>query len=189
MQDKSPLNPNAALGVTVRGYPTDTGPADYVLLVDARAVGVVEAKPDSWGGRLTAVEEQSSGYAATRLKWVNNNQSPSFVYEGTSVIILFTERRDSAPRSREMFTFHRPETFKAWTNALLTLRIGLQNLPDLNTDGLRDCQITAIIELEKSLQQGKSRALVQMAVESDKTFTAITQICRLQKNAGARRIN
>jgi type I restriction enzyme R subunit len=61
VQDKSDLNPHAALGVAVREYPTDTGPADYVLFVDARAVGVIEAKPDSWGERITTVEEQSSG--------------------------------------------------------------------------------------------------------------------------------
>ncbi|MGX1004040.1 superfamily II DNA or RNA helicase/integrase [Roseovarius sp. MBR-38] len=188
VQDKASLNPNAALGVAVREYPTDTGPADYVLFVDARAVGVVEAKPDSWGERLTIVEEQSSGYAAARLKWVNNNEPLPFIYESTSVVTRFTDGRDPAPRSREVFTFHRPETLKAWVNAPLSLRAGLQNLPDLNADGLRDCQIKAITKLESSLQMGKPRALVQMATGSGKTFTAITQIYRLLKHAGAWRI-
>ncbi|WP_422003126.1 DEAD/DEAH box helicase family protein [Roseovarius mucosus] len=188
VQDKASLNPNASPGVAVREYPTDTGPADYVLFVDARAVGVVEAKPDSWGERLTIVEEQSSGYAAARLKWVNNNDPLPFVYESTSVVTRFTDGRDPAPRSREVFTFHRPETLKAWVNAPLSLRAGLQNLPDLNTDGLRACQIKAITKLENSLRMGKPRALVQMATGSGKTFTAITQIYRLLKHAGARRI-
>lgn len=188
VQDKGSLNPNAALGVAVREYPTDNGPADYVLFVDARAVGVVEAKPDSWGERLTTVEEQSSGYAEAKLKWVNSSESLPFLYESTAVVTRFTDGRDPAPRSREVFTFHRPETLKAWADSAMSLRSGLQNLPDLNTDGLRACQIGAITNLENSLQNGKPRALVQMATGSGKTFTAITQIYRLLKHAGARRI-
>ena len=188
VQDKASLNPNAALGVAVREYPTDTGPADYVLFVDGRAVGVVEAKPDSWGERLTTVEEQSSGYASAKLKWVSNSEPLPFLYESTAVVTRFTDGRDPSPRSREVFTFHRPETLKAWRNDPLSLRAGLQQLPDLNTDNLRDCQIKAITKLEASLQLGKPRALVQMATGSGKTFTAITQIYRLLKHAGARRI-
>jgi type I restriction enzyme, R subunit len=188
VQDKASLNPNAALGVAVREYPTDTGPADYVLFVDGRAVGVVEAKPDSWGERLTTVEEQSSGYASAKLKWVSNAEPLPFLYESTAVVTRFTDGRDPSPRSREVFTFHRPETLKAWRNDPLSLRAGLQQLPELNTEGLRDCQIKAITKLEASLQLGKPRALVQMATGSGKTFTAITQIYRLLKHAGARRI-
>jgi type I restriction enzyme, R subunit len=188
VQDKASLNPNAALGVAVREYPTDTGPADYVLFVDGRAVGVVEAKPDSWGERLTTVEEQSSGYASAKLKWLSNAEPLPFLYESTAVVTRFTDGRDPIPRSREVFTFHRPETLKAWRNDPLSLRAGLLQLPELNTEGLRDCQIKAITKLEASLQLGKPRALVQMATGSGKTFTAITQIYRLQKHAGARRI-
>ena len=55
-------------------------------------------------------------------------------------------------------------------------------------DGLRDCQIKAITNLETSLKSDKPRALVQMATGSGKTFTAITQVYRLLKHAGARRI-
>ena len=126
VQDKASLNPNASLGVAVREYQTDIGPADYVLFVDGTAVGVVEAKPDSWGERLTTVEEQSSGYAAAKLKWVKNNEPLPFVYEATSVVTRFTDGRDPAPRSREVFTFHQPETLKAWANAPQSLRAALK---------------------------------------------------------------
>ena len=50
---------SAALGVAVREYQTDVGSADYVLFVGGEPVGVVEAKPESWGHRITTVEEQS----------------------------------------------------------------------------------------------------------------------------------
>ena len=89
VQDKVSLNPSAASGVAVREYPTDTGPADYVLFVDGRAVGVVEAKPDSLGERLTTVEEQSSGYATAKLKWVAGAEPLPFIYESTAVVTRF----------------------------------------------------------------------------------------------------
>ncbi|OIQ38097.1 MAG: restriction endonuclease subunit R [Roseobacter sp. MedPE-SWde] len=188
VQDKAALDFNAGIGIAVREYQTDIGPADYVLFADRKAVGVVEAKPDTWGEKLTTVEEQSAGYANANLKWVNNSEPLPFIYESTGQITRFTDGRDPAPRSREVFTYHRPETLKAWFNAKISFRTGLNNLPDLNTAGLRDCQITAVTNLEASLQSGKPRALVQMATGSGKTFTAITQVYRLLKHAGARRI-
>jgi type I restriction enzyme R subunit len=61
-------------------------------------------------------------------------------------------------------------------------------MPPLNIDGLRDCQITAITNLEASFKQDKPRALVQMATGSGKTFTAISSAYRLLKHAKAKRI-
>lgn len=188
VQDKDALDFNVGLGVAVREYQTDIGPADYVLFADRQAVGVVEAKPDNLGVRLTSVEEQSEGYANAKLKWVTNVEPLPFLYESTGQVTRFTNTRDPNPRSREVFTFHRPETLKSWAQAPKSLRAGIAALPDLNPDGLRDCQIKAITNLEASLKTDKPRALVQMATGSGKTFTAITQVYRLFKHAGARRI-
>ena len=41
VQDMKAFNLGAAQGIAVREYPTDTGPADYVLFVDRQAVGVI----------------------------------------------------------------------------------------------------------------------------------------------------
>jgi len=188
VQDMKALDFNAGLGIAVREYQTDTGPADYVLFVDRQAVAVIEAKPDSWGVRLTSVEEQSEGYATAKLKWVSNAEPLPFLYEATGQITRFTNGKDPAPRSREIFTFHRPETLKNWSTSPVSFRAGLTALPGLKTDGLRKCQITAITELEKSLKADRPRALVQMATGSGKTFTAITQIYRLLKHANAGRV-
>src|SRR5699024_6276779 len=79
-------------------------------------------------------------------------------------------------------------TLDSWLNQEKTLRSCLQGLPELNTDGLRDCQITAIQNLEQSFKEGQPRALIQMATGSGKTFTAITSIYRLLKYADAKRI-
>ena len=188
VQHKDAIDFNAGPGIAVREYQTDIGPADYVLFVGRQAVGVVEAKPDSWGAKLTTVEEQSEGYAKAKLKWVSNAAPLPFLYESTGQITRFTNGRDPNPRSREIFAFHRPETFKAWSVAPRSFRSGIASLPPLNPAGLRDCQIAAIANLEASLAADKPRALVQMATGAGKTFTAITQVYRLLKHAHARRI-
>ncbi len=188
VQDKKSINLNAGPGIAVREYQTDVGPADYVLFVAKQAAGVIEAKPEDWGHKITMVEDQSQGYANATLKWVNNPTALRFVYESTGVITRFTDGGDPAPRSREVFNFHRPETLAEWLSQPATLRASLQQLPPLVHDGLRDCQITAITNLEKSFKQDKPRALVQMATGSGKTFTAITATYRLLKYAGAKRI-
>ena len=63
VQDMKQLNLGAAPGVAVREYPTDSGPADYVLFVNRNAVGVIEAKRDSAGENLTVTEDQTARYA------------------------------------------------------------------------------------------------------------------------------
>ena len=188
VQDRNAVDFNAGLGIAVREYQTDIGPADYVLFADRRPVGVVEAKPDSWGARLTTVELQSEGYATAKLKWVSSAAPLPFVYESTGQVTRFTNGRDPNPRSREVFTFHRPETFKDWMLAPRSLRSGIAALPPLDPAGLRDCQTDAITNLEASLKTDRPRALVQMATGAGKTFTAITQVYRLLKHADARRV-
>ena len=74
VQDKEALDFAAGHGLAVREFPTDVGPADYALFVDRRAVGVIEAKPDEWGHKITRVEDQSASFAAVKLKWVKNKE-------------------------------------------------------------------------------------------------------------------
>ncbi len=188
VQNKDALDFNAGLGVAAREYQTAIGPADYVLFADRQAVGAIETRPDSWGAKLTTVEEQSAGYATAELKWLANAEPLPFLYESTGQITRFTDAGDPNPRSREVFTFHRPESLKSWWQDQKSLRAGIAGLPYLNPEGLRDCQIAAITCLERSLKGDRPRALVQMATGSGKTFTAITQVYCLLKHAGARRI-
>jgi type I restriction enzyme R subunit len=87
-----------------------------------------------------------------------------------------------------VFSFHRPETLRDWLKKPDSLRGTLNYLDKLPCDGLRDCQITAITNLEKSFKLNKPRALIQMATGSGKTFTAITFIYRLLKFTQAKKI-
>jgi type I restriction enzyme R subunit len=189
IQDMKALNLGASLGVAVREYPTDTGPADYVLFVKRQAVGVIEAKKDSAAENLTAVEQQTERYATATLKWRTDQTPLRFLFQATGQIIRFTDNADPAPRSREIFHFFRPESLAGWAEQPDTLRRRLaEKMPVLPERNLRDCQIKAVRGLEQSLAQNQPRALIHMATGAGKTFTAITSVYRLLKFGGAKRI-
>jgi len=187
VQSKSRVNLAAGKGVAVREYQTDIGPADYVLFVDRGPVGVIEAKREDEGHRLTVVEEQSSDYAKAKLKYLNNDPLP-FVYESTGTITRFTDYRDPKPRGRNVFSFHKPDTIAEWLKKGDSLRTRLQDPPILDETGLRPAQIKAINNLEHSFKKNRPKALIQMATGAGKTFTAATFVYRLLKNADAKRI-
>jgi type I restriction enzyme R subunit len=187
VQSKKEMNINAGKGVAIREYQTDVGPADYVLFVDRKAVGIIEAKREEEGHRLTVVEDQSKNYAIAKLKYLNNDPLP-FVYESTGVVTRFRDFRDPKPRGRRVFSFHRPETMAAWLKQEKSLRGRLLDIPALDEEGLRPAQIVAIKNLEKSFQNNRPKALIQMATGAGKTFTAATFIYRLLKHAKAKRI-
>jgi type I restriction enzyme, R subunit len=189
VQDMRELNLGAAVGIAVREYPTDTGPADYVLFVDRIAVGVIEAKRDEEGEKLTVAERQTLRYASARRKWQAGNAPLHFLFEATGQIIRFTDGRDPLPRSREIFHFYQPEYLRDCAAQITSLRTRLaQAMPALPTQNLRECQISAVTGLEKSLAQARPRALVHMATGAGKTFTAITSVYRLLKFGGAKRV-
>jgi type I restriction enzyme R subunit len=187
IQNKNQVNLSAGIGIAIREFQTDVGPADYVLFVDKIPVGLIEAKREEEGIHLRDVHDQSMEYATAKLKHLNHDPL-NFVYESTGTITHFTDYRDPKPRVREVFTFHRPETIREWVKKGSALRNRLLSLPALPVERLRDCQIKAINQLEVSFKENKPRALIQMATGSGKTFTAITFIYRLLKFAGAKRI-
>ena len=188
VQDVKKLNPNAAVGVAVREFPTDTGPVDYALFVNGTPVGVVEAKKSEEGENITTVEGQSSRYANSTFKWIKCEYKIRFAYEATDKLTRFTDYNDVKYRSRTVFSFHKPETLAALIRQKDTIRNNMKHFPEFDGTGFRDCQITAINNLDKSLSENKPRALVQMATGAGKTFTAITAAYRMLKYGKMNRI-
>lgn len=186
--DKNQINWSTGVGLAVREYPTAVGPADYVLFVDRKPVGVIEAKREDEGHKLTVHEAQAEYYAKSKLKWISDDTPLPFVYESTGILTHFTDFRDPKPRARSIFSFPEPTTLRHWLKQEKSLRARLLDLPELPVEGLRDCQIRAIQNLEKSFKEFRPKALIQMATGSGKTYTAITFIYRLLKFADAKRI-
>ena len=187
VQSKNKIDLSANKGVAVREYQTDVGPADYVLFVDRKPVGIIEAKREDEGYHLTVVEDQAKSYAESKLKYLNNDPLP-FVYESTGTVTRFTDNRDPKPRGRNVFSFHQPSIFAEWIKKGKSLRTRLWDIPNLDPTGLRKAQIKAINNLEESFRKNRPKALIQMATGAGKTFTACTFIYRLLKFADAKRI-
>lgn len=189
VQDRKELDLSAGRGVAVREYPTDTGPADYVLFVDRVACGVIEAKRDTAGENLTVTETQTERYANAILKWRKDSRPLRFLLEATGQIIRFTDAADPVPRSREIFHFYQPAQLATWMGEPDTLRRRLRDsMAPLPRQNLRECQVSAVIGLERSLHLNMPRALVHMATGAGKTFTALTSVYRLLKFGGAKRV-
>jgi type I restriction enzyme R subunit len=215
IQNRDEANLYAAQGVAVREFRMKSGhgSADYMLFVDRKAVGVAEAKPE--GHTLTGVERQSAKYSEGLPPQLETRLRPlPFLYQSTGIETRFTNLLDPEPRSRPVFSFHKPSTLAEWLEfATLaewlaragrvadvplpesgtaatpsTFRARLRTMPRLDIPDLWPNQRRAIMNLERSLTEARPRALIQMATGSGKTLLAIHSIYRLAKFAGARRI-
>ena len=214
VQDIGVLNVHAGRGVAVREFPLRTGHgvADYLLYLEGKATGVVEAKPE--GHTLSGVEAQSAKYGTGLPDNLPAHvRSLPFLYESTGAETRFTNGLDPQPRSRNVFSFHTPETLSEWLGASRSpqerradgpqliadagensYRIGhslrryLTTMPPLDETSLWPVQAQAIHNLEQSLSEARLRSLVQMATGSGKTFMACNLAYRLIRYAGARRV-
>jgi len=214
VQDLRAANIYSAPGVALREFKLKEGygSADYLLYIGGKAAGVIEAK--KVGATLTGVELQSGRYSQGLPDALPAWRRPlPFIYESTGHETHFTNGLDPDPRARNVFAFHRPESLLAWLSTpqpdtaavapstaqyapdgveVGTFAYRVPRMPELVTawgeHKLWPAQIIAIRNLEKSLAQGRPRALIQMATGSGKTFTAISFIYRLIKYAGARRV-
>ncbi len=134
VQDCKAADIHAARGVALREFPLvpipspsqgegqggggsgGSGFADYLLYVDGKAAGIIEAK--KVGATLTGVEIQSAKYAqglpASLPAW---RRPLPFVYESTGAETHFTNGLDPEPRARSVFAFHKPDTLAGWLGA------------------------------------------------------------------------
>ncbi|MCB1943983.1 MAG: type III restriction endonuclease subunit R, partial [Candidatus Accumulibacter sp.] len=119
VQDVAAVDLHAARGVALREFPLGAGHgfADYLLYVDGKAAGVIEAKKR--GATLTGVEIQSARYAQGLPRSLPAWRRPlPFVYESTGAETHFSNGLDPEPRARNVFAFHRPEKLLEWLKAL-----------------------------------------------------------------------
>jgi type I restriction enzyme, R subunit len=174
------------------------GQVDYLLYVDRKIVGVIEAKPE--GTPLSGVEWQSAMYAdglsaQQQLQAVAVAGRLPFVFEASGSETHITNGYDPDPRARAVYAFARPESLARILRdavsdpAAPTWRAKVQHLPPLVEAGLRPAQIDAIHGIERSLAERRhDRSLVQMATGAGKTFAAVTESYRLLKRGGFTRI-
>jgi type I restriction enzyme R subunit len=199
VQDREAIDLVNHVGVAVREVIMEkwAGRADYVLYLNRKMVGVIEAKPQ--GTTLMVVQWQSHRYS----KGLTETQSKSavlidgelpFIYEASGSETNFTNVYDPEPRARRVFNFQKPETLariirESENQKQATWRGRVQSLPDTEGYDLRPASRRAVIAIEKSLRDNQhSRSLVQMATGAGKTRMAVTESYRLLKHGGFNRV-
>ncbi len=209
VQNRAEIDLSASRGVAIREFKLTAGhgDADYLLFVDGKAAGVLEAKPA--GHTLSGVEVQADKYANGLPAGLHPPVAPlPFLYLSTGAETKFTNLLDPNPRSRYIFQVHQPatladwlaaETLDAWVKSVggytaaddtrpSSFRARLRAMPSVEKAFLFPNQLQAVINLERSLFANRPRALVQMATGSGKTIMAVTAAYRLIKFGGARRV-
>ncbi len=199
VQDRKDINLVNHVGVAVREtvLKNVAGRADYLLYLNRKIVGVIEAKPA--GVTLTEVQWQSHRYSKgldenqKRVAVLHRDELP-FIYEASGTETHFTNLFDPEPRARRIFNFQKPETLariirESESQEFATWRGRVQAMPNSDTYDLRPASRRAIEAIEQSLRANQhSRSLVQMATGAGKTRMAVTESYRLLKFGGFTRV-
>lgn len=78
-QTWSAVNLGEDLGLAIREYPTDSAFVDYILFVNRKAVGVIEAQKDD--SILSQIEDQTLRYATSKIQFQSHKQPLSLLFE------------------------------------------------------------------------------------------------------------
>jgi len=199
VQDRKDIDLVNHVGVAVREtlLKNVAGRADYLLYLNRKIIGVIEAKPS--GVTLTEVQWQSHRYSKgldaeqKKIAVLNRDELP-FIYEASGTETRFTNLYDPDPRARQIFNFQKPETLariirESENNSQATWRGRVHTIPDTEGYDLRPASRRAVIAIEESLKANQhSRSLVQMATGAGKTRMAVTESYRLLKHGGFTRV-
>ncbi len=159
--------------------------SDYLLFIDNKAIAVIEAKKEE-NPLGDDVKAQAEGYAVTPQSWYGlyyKNLIP-LVYLANGKKIYFKNMLSSDGDYVELNSMHSPKKMLQ----LIGKSSEYGALPLLEKHGLRDCQFNAEVAFEKSLKDGKKKALAILATGSGKTYLACLASYRLLNYTSAKRI-
>lgn len=143
--------------------------ADYLLFINGKAVGVLEAKREEIDVSSDKVCEQAAGYTRYAPKCYPSYGRPlPVIYQSNGNTTLFRDCRDRDSDYEILNKIYTPKELVK----LLGIDDPYAGLPSLKKKGLRDCQYEAITELEYSFRNGQNRALLVLATGAGKTYTA-----------------
>lgn len=163
--------------------------ADYILYLDGKAIGVLEAKREDNQLGL-AVAEQAQNYANILPIWVQTWKNPlPFIFLSNGNLLLFKDMREAKPCYKVLKKMFTPkELVQLAGDDIQSEYAKLPSLPPVGPKGLRECQFEAITNLELSFKQGLKKALIVLATGAGKTFTACTAAYRLLNYTSAKRV-
>ena len=158
VQTKDRINLAATRGVAICELSFATGEPDYTLFVDGKAIGTVEAKPE---GRYTCRRRgaiRQIRLRRSRSACRRGNLRSRSATRARAAETFFTNRLDPDPRSRRVFSFHRPETLLAWVQQEKQLAQRLREFPPLAAGTLWPAQIRGHHQSRKILRRRSSAA-------------------------------
>lgn len=179
--------PTPAGAWAVEEYPTETGPADYALWLEGRAVGVVEAKKLTVGAQnvIEQAKRYARGFGASAFQF--GEYRLPFAYATNGQEIFACDLRDPLAQTRALTRFHTPAALREQlARDLSAADLWLSTQPITDPD--RPYQQQAIGAIERALRNGKRQMLIAMATGTGKTRMTIAAIYRLLKAGYARRV-
>ena len=185
--DRSGYAPNMTAVAIREGLLKGNREADYLLFLNGKAVGILEAKRVEVDINSDVVKEQATLYTRRCPSWCQAwfpKEPLPIAYVANSKEIMFYNTRKSNSDFEYCNKIHRPKEIAR----MLGLQDDYVGLPTLNPKGLRDCQYEAITELEKSFRAGESRALMVLATGAGKTYTACLASYRMLAFTPMRRV-
>jgi type I restriction enzyme R subunit len=158
--------------------------ADYLLFINGKAIGVLEAKkPDV--DLVQVAADQAENYAKQLPDWCPFWHNPlKFIYLSNGHELLYKNIDGEITEYQLITEMHTPKQLAKAAHVMDEFA----GLPYLNPKGLRKCQFEAVSALENSLRSGQKRALIALATGAGKTFTACMAAYRLLSYTPAKRI-
>lgn len=176
--DREKYAPNMTAVAIKEGLMVGNREADYLLFLNGKAVGVLEAKRIETDINSDIVQEQARLYTRSCPKWCQAwfpNIPLPLAYVANSRDLMFYDTRKSNSEFEYCKKIHTPKEVKK----LLSLEDDYVGLPTLSPKGLRACQYEAITQLEQSFRNGENRALMVLATGAGKTYTACLAAYRM----------
>ena len=176
--DRDKYAPNMTAVAIREGLMVGNREADYLLFLNGKAVGVLEAKRIETDINSDIVQEQARLYTRSCPKWCQAwfpNIPLPLAYVANSRDLMFYDTRKSDSEFEYCKKIHTPKEVKK----LLGLEDDYVGLPILSPKGLRACQYEAITQLEQSFRNGENRALMVLATGAGKTYTACLAAYRM----------
>ena len=167
-------------------FPTDAGPADYVLADDGSLRAIVEAKKLTLGPQGVLVQAERYARAMAQHPYQDQFGVP-FLYSTNGEEIWFHDVRHELNRSRKVSAFHTPAALAEFLTRDPDAELRkLGELPQHYQ--VRPYQVEANTAIEQAITARKRTMLLTMATGTGKTLTMVNEVYRMMKSGVAKRV-
>jgi type I restriction enzyme R subunit len=198
------VRPQKNRNIAIAEWPTDNGPADYVLFVGLQVVAVVEAKKKARD--VSASIEQSKRYSRGYVvkaeeslpggPWGDYKVPFLFATNGRPYLrqletksgVWFLDARRPTNNSYALNGWYSPQGLKGLLRQDVDEAHARLDKEPTDYLGLRDYQLDAVKAAEQALKDGQRKVLLAMATGTGKTRTCIGLCYRLLKSKRFRRV-